>query len=113
MDRINWHRMFISAALLSATLFPVGMALAANPTHGGDLVPSCLQSLKENLGAVSPGSWVESPAIQCDRAASADAGLIPATGGVRSSVSWSDAGANLYLGRGGSSGWRDAGAGSR
>jgi hypothetical protein len=111
MNRIKWQRMFIAATLLFTTLFPVGAALAASPAHSTDFLPSCLQSLRENLGTVSPGSSVESQSNQCDRAVSADAAFIPVTGGVSRSAPWSDAGVSLHLS--GSSGWRDAGAGSR
>ncbi len=113
MNRIMWQRMFIAAALLFATFFPAGAALAANPAHSADVQPSCLQNMKEDLASVLPGSSsLYLPAV-CDRTAPTSAGLIPATGNVSRNATWSDAGASLGLSSGGSSGWRDAGAGSR
>ncbi len=113
MNRITWQRMLIAATLLLTTLFPAGAALAASPALSTDFLPSCLQSLKQSLGTVSPGPWVESQTNLCDRLVASGAGLIPATGGVSRSTSWSDAGASLNVSGGSSGGWRDASAGSR
>ena len=131
----RWQRILTVAALLLTTAIPIGVALAApaaGPLQSADLVPSCLQNLREDLGTVLPGSSSDYVPAQCDLGVAKDTALIPVTGRA-SSVVWSDAGASAagsaafsaskgWLDAGASlpvstvsisGGWRDAGAGSR
>jgi len=130
MFHSRWQRSLLVAALLFTTMIPFSVALAA-PAAG----PSCLQTLKQGLGTVLPGSsaklgptyqsvkqdlgtvlpgaWSGLGPTECLRLASADAALIPVSGGVGNSVVWRDAGAGVSAALDPSGGWRDAGAGSR
>jgi hypothetical protein len=77
--------------IVVGNFFSASAALAANPGHSADFLPSCLQTAKEDLGSVVPGpSSLNLPAV-CYRATSTSASL------------------NLS----GPGGWRDAGAMSR
>ena len=96
MVRYKWQRMLTLLALLLATLFPVGTALAAPAAvqaHSGDFI-SCLQTTKEDLGTVLPGSAFSDRISECPLSGVADLGPIPLTGDVNASV-WRDAGASV------------------
>ncbi len=82
------------------------------PGSSAELGPT-YQSVKQDLGTVLPGPWSGLSPTECLRLASADPALVPVSGGVRNSVVWRDAGAGLSAALDPSGGWRDAGAGSR
>ena len=112
MVHYKWQRMFTLAALLLATAFPVGAALAApaaGPAHNADLV-GCLEKAKEDLGTVLPGSAFSDRISLCPLSGHADFGLIPLTGQVNT-LGWRDVGASAVVVSSG--GWHDVGAGSR
>ena len=106
MMHLKWQRLCLVVMLSLAVLYQASAAAAAPRAD-----PSCLQSLKEALGTVLPGSASPNQPTQCDPTGSAGIGLIPITGAADSSVSWSDVGAGVSLTSSGS--WRDAGAGVR
>ena len=109
----KWQRVFSIGVLLLASLLPAGLALAAPAASSAHdaAFSSCLQTLKEDLGTVLPGSWSDTNTQLCLLPAAAGTSLIPVTGDVNSSLSWSDAGVRAALLSSG--GWHDAGAGSR
>ena len=133
MFHFKWQRILLVAGLLFTTAVPFSVALASPAA-----APSCLQTLKEGLGTVLPGSraalgptyqsvkqdlgtvlpgpWSGLAPTECLCLASADAALIPVSGGVGNSVVWRDAGAAVAAVSAAfdpPGGWRDAGAGSR
>jgi hypothetical protein len=89
----KWHRMLTLAALLLTTLFAVSAALAASPSADAKAT-SCLQTIKEDLGTVLPGSAFSDRISECPLSGVADRGIIPVTGAADTSSSYRDAGAS-------------------